>query len=107
MKTIGLSNHCNIYNDQRRTTSNAPSSVIVMAGFNAACCAVPDNSPTALVSISDKIGPQSQIPTHPNANLMIVLTEGASKPADDDVDSDMDANGCDLGVPLLMLLFSS
>ena len=67
-----------------------------MAGFNAACCAVPDNSPTALVSISYIIGPQCHIPTHPNANLMIVLTEGASKstPADDDVDSsDIDANG--------------
>ena len=100
MNTIGLSNDCNTYNSQRRTTSIAPSPVIVTAGFNAACCAVPDKSPTALVSISDKIGPQSHIPTHPNANLMIVLMEGASKPADDDVDSD-------LGVPLLKLLSSS
>ena len=67
------------------TTNKAPSSVIVIAGFNAACCAVPDNNPTADVSISDSIGPHNQIPIAGIAKYIIFFTSGASNPIEDDV----------------------
>ena len=49
-----------------------------MAGFNAACCAVPESNPTADVSINERRGPHNQIPMAGIANDMIVLTFGAS-----------------------------
>jgi hypothetical protein len=60
------------------TTSNAPSSVIVIAGFNAACCDVPDNIPTALVSMRESKGPQSHIPIAGIAKRIMFFTVGAS-----------------------------
>jgi hypothetical protein len=58
-------------------TSKDPSSVIVMAGFRAANWEVPDNSPTALVSIKDSSGPKSQMPMAGMANWIIFRTVGA------------------------------
>ena len=60
------------------TTNKAPSSVTVIAGFNAACCAVPDSNPTADVSINDNTGPHNQIPIAGIAKYIIFFTLGAS-----------------------------
>ena len=53
-------------------------SVTVTAGFNAACCPVPDRRPTAEVSMRLNNGPHNQTPIAGIANLKIFPTEGAS-----------------------------